>query len=87
MKASEIAGYAAACLKIYLEALDRDMTLPLRGVEASLCEDGKSVMITVPANGDWITAGFKLFEKTDEASFDPRPWIEPFEAAAWRCAS
>jgi hypothetical protein len=73
------ASYAGACLSIYLQALDRGMQLPLRDVQCVLCEDGLTAMLEVPAGDGWIMANFELPEKTDEAGFDPRPYLEGFE--------
>ena len=73
-----LASYAAACLSIYLQAYDRGMTRPLRDVDCVLAEDGRTVTLEVPAGDRWIMASFELPERVDEASFDPRPYLEGF---------
>jgi len=66
----ELASYAAACLKLAFEAADRGIVL--RDVEATLCEDGRTVLLLAPdeQRGDWFGASFMLAEKTDEDAFD-----------------
>lgn len=79
-----LASYAAACLSIYLKAYDRALLLPLRGVEAVLCEDGITVMLSVPAGDEWIMASFELPAKIEEKNFAPAKYIEGFELGSDR---
>jgi hypothetical protein len=77
-----IASYAGACLSIYLQALDRGMQLPLRGVQCVLCEDGLTAVLEVDVDENIsIMASFALPEQVDDAGFDPRPYLEGFENA------
>lgn len=70
----EIVSYTVACLSMYLQALARGVEL--RDVRAYLCEDGRTVMLD--AEDMEILASFSLAEKTTEAAFDERIYVEGF---------
>lgn len=68
----ELASYAGACLSMCLQAYAHGVEL--RDVEAHLCEDGRTVMLC--AADMEIRASFVLAEKTNEADFDERKYVE-----------
>jgi hypothetical protein len=78
LSSREIASYAGACLKLAFDAAARG--LDIHKVEASLCEDGHTIALTLedPKAGDFITASFVVDEKINDAEFDQRKFCEGF---------
>lgn len=70
----EMASYAGACLSLRLQAIMHGVELG--NVDATLCEDGRTVVLS--AHDLEIRACFDLAEQTNEADFDPTPYVEGF---------
>ncbi|WOH55131.1 hypothetical protein [Bradyrhizobium sp. BWC-3-1] len=67
MKPQDFA-FAGAFMRLNLCALDRGGPYPPT-VEATLCEDGRTVMLEAP---DGVTASYELDEVTSEEAFEYR---------------
>ncbi|WP_377830066.1 hypothetical protein ACFKHW_12950 [Bradyrhizobium lupini] len=69
MKPQDFA-FAGAFMRLNLRVLDRRGPYP-PAVEATLCEDGRTVMLEAPdGQGHWATASYELDEVTSEEAFD-----------------
>ena len=73
-----LASYAAACLSLAFQALDRGISL--RDATCTLCEDGLTVLLEVPVGDDEsIGASFQLPNRVYEENFDARPYLAGFQ--------
>ncbi|WP_338688341.1 hypothetical protein V5279_24500 [Bradyrhizobium sp. 26S5] len=69
MKVQDMA-FASAFMRLSLAVLDRGGPY-LPTVEATLCEDGRTVMLDAPdGQGHWVTASYELDQLTSQADFD-----------------
>jgi hypothetical protein len=70
-----VEAYARAVLWLNLQMLSRGGTVPICEVEAVICEDGLTVLMTADdGHGGCVTASFMLREAVAEDDFDPTPY-------------
>lgn len=67
-------AYAAAVLSLNLQVLSRGGSVPIREVEATLCEDGRTVMLMADHDQGCAVASFVLPAPVAEEDFDSRPY-------------